>query len=57
MEVSIHKGKTRKPDTLVHFGFFLAGLIDSDGHFSKIPQLVVEFHEKEIHTTYYLKKK
>nr|ABX82568.1 putative site-specific DNA endonuclease [Trebouxia aggregata] len=57
MEVSIPKPKTRKPDPLVPFGFFLAGLIDSDGHFSKIPQLVVEFHEKEIHTPYYLKKK
>lgn len=57
MEYSIHKPKTRKPDNTVDFGFFLAGLIDSDGHFSKIPQLVVSFHEKEFHTPYYLKKK
>lgn len=57
MEVSIHKPKTTKPYGIVDFGFFLAGLIDSDGHFSKIPQLVVCFHEKEIHTAYYLKKK
>jgi hypothetical protein len=57
MEVSIHKPKTTKPDSVVNFGFFLAGLIDSDGHFSKIPQLVVCFHEKEFHIPYYLKKK
>lgn len=57
MEVSIHKPKTTKPNNIVDFGFFLAGLIDSDGHFSKIPQLVVCFHEKEIHVPYYLKKK
>lgn len=38
------------------FGFLLAGLIDSDGHFSKIPQLVICFHEKEMHIPYYLKK-
>jgi hypothetical protein len=59
MGVSIHKPKTRKPDNTVSFGFFLAGLIDSDGHFiQKEPtQLVVCFHEKEIHTPYYLKKK
>lgn len=59
MEVSIHKPKTRKPDNTVDFGFFLAGLIDSNGHFSKKEgtQLVVRFHEKEFHTPYYLKKK
>ena len=57
MEVSIHKPKTTKPNSIVDFGFFLAGLIDSDGHFSKIPQLVVCFHEKQIHVPYYLKKK
>ena len=57
MEYSIHKPKTTKPNSIVDFGFFLAGLIDSDGHFSKIPQLVVCFHEKQIHVSYYLKKK
>ncbi len=57
MIISIHKPKTIKPNGITDFGFFLAGLIDSDGHFSKIPQLVVCFHEKEIHIPYYLKKK
>ena len=57
MIISIHKPVTTKPRNIVDFGFFLAGLIDSDGYFSKIPQLVVWFHEKEIHIPYYLKKK
>lgn len=60
MIVSIHKPKTMKPNGISDFGFFLAGLIDSDGHFSKmegITQLVVCFHEKEMHIPYYLKKK
>ena len=57
MKVNIHKPKAQKPCNIVDFGFFLAGLIDSDGHFSKIPQLVICFHEKEMHIPYYLKKK
>lgn len=57
MKVNIHNPKARKPCNIVDFGFFLAGLIDSDGHFSKIPQLVVCFHEKEMHIPYYLKKR
>ncbi len=57
MEVSIHKPNTTKPNSIDSFGFFLAGLIDSLGHFSEIPQLVVEFHENLIHVPYYFKKK
>ena len=57
MKVNIHNHKARKPCNIVDFGFFLAGLIDSDGYFSKIPQLVVCFHEKEMHIPYYLKKR
>lgn len=57
MIVNIHNPKPQKPCNIVDFGFFLAGLIDSDGHFSKIPQLVICFHEKEMHIPYYLKKK
>ena len=56
MVISIHKPITTKPRNTVDFSFFLAGLIDSDGHFSKIPELVVSFGENEIHTSYYLKK-
>lgn len=57
MTVSIHKPKTQKTDEISFFSYLLAGLIDSDGHFSKIPQSVIPFHEKEMHLPYYLKKK
>jgi hypothetical protein len=40
-----------------NFGFFLAGLIDGDGHFSKIPQLVICFSEKDAPVAYFLKRK
>jgi hypothetical protein len=56
MIISVHRPKPFKPRSPTQFGYFLAGLIDSDGHFSKIPQLVICFHEKEKHVPYYLKK-
>ena len=56
MIVSVHRPKALKPQDPSQFGFLLAGLIDSDGHFSKIPQLVISFHGKEKHIPYYLKK-
>lgn len=56
MTVSVHRPNPLKPRNPTQFGFFLAGLIDSDGHFNKIPQLVICFHEKEMHVPYYLKK-
>lgn len=57
MKISIHTHKKTKPSDNTEFGFLLAGLIDSDGHFSKIPQLVICFHENEAFLAYYLKKK
>ena len=70
MIISIHRPKTLKPGDVFsvpskttaitpneNFGFFLAGLIDGDGHFSKIPQLVVCFFEKDASVAYFLKKK
>jgi len=54
--VSIHRPKPRLPQNSSDFGYFLAGLIDSDGHFNKIPQLVICFHKNDIHLAYYLKK-
>lgn len=56
MNISIHKPITLKPNKLEDFNFFLAGLIDGDGHFSKIPQLVICFNEKDVHVAYFLKK-
>jgi LAGLIDADG endonuclease/LAGLIDADG-like domain len=54
--VSIHRPKPRLPQNSSDFGYFLAGLIDSDGHFNKIPQLVICFHKNDIKLAYYLKK-
>lgn len=57
MKISIHPPKKKKPSDNADFGFFLAGLVDSDGHFSKIPQLVICFHEKSVFVPYFLRKK
>jgi len=38
-------------------GYYLAGLIDGDGHFSKAQQLVIVFSSPDAFLAYYLKKK
>lgn len=55
MNISIHRPK-HKQRSFLCFSFFLAGIIDGDGHFSRIPQLVIYFFEKDIGVAYYLKK-
>lgn len=52
--VSIHRPRTQKPKEK-QFGYFLAGLIDSNGHFNNIPQLVISFHCYDIHLAYFIK--
>jgi hypothetical protein len=37
------------------FGFYLAGLIDGDGHFSNQGQLIITFHIKDIKLAYYIR--
>ena len=39
------------------FGYYLAGLIDGDGHFSKARQLVIVFSSPDAFLAYYLKEK
>jgi hypothetical protein len=62
MNISIHKPRTLRHtlseslNSIQDFGFFLSGIIDGDGHFSAIPQLVICFHEKDISVAYFLKK-
>lgn len=56
MNISIHRPTTLRHQSIQNFSFFLTGIIDGDGHFSKIPQLVICFHEKDIHVAYFLKK-
>lgn len=56
MIISIHRPSQLRHDSIQTFSFFLAGIIDGDGHFSKIPQLVICFHEKDSQVAYFLKK-
>ncbi len=56
MNISIHRPTTLKLDKAVNFHYFLAGLIDGNGFFSKIPQLVICLNEKDVHVAYFLKK-
>lgn len=64
MSISIHrpknscfykKGKNNKENSF--FSYFLAGIIDGDGHFSKIPQLVICFSLNDQSVAYFLKSK
>ena len=55
-QVSPHRPVTRKPRNEREIGSFLAGLIDGDGHWSAIPQLVISFDEREKSLAHYVKK-
>jgi hypothetical protein len=56
-KISIHVPTHKKPEDDLNFGHYLAGLIDGDGHFSKIPQLVIVFNELESSLAYFIKGK
>jgi hypothetical protein len=47
--------KQKKPKNLEEFAYFLAGLIDADGHINK-KELAITFHANDISVAYYLKK-
>lgn len=53
--LSRHRPLPRLPQNDEQFGSFLAGLIDSDGHFSNIPQCIIAFHSSDHHLAYYIK--
>jgi hypothetical protein len=53
--LSRHRPLPRLPQNDDEFGSFLAGLIDSDGHFSNIPQCIIAFHSSDHHLAYYIK--
>nr|AOC61521.1 putative LAGLIDADG homing endonuclease [Rhexinema sarcinoideum] len=48
--------KALKPQNYEEFGYFLAGLIDADGHIRKNGSVVIAFHLKEKSVACYLKK-
>ncbi len=54
--VSNHVPKHSKPTNHEQLGHYLAGLIDGDGHFSEIAQLVIVFSASDAFLAYYLKK-
>lgn len=55
--ISDHVPKHLKPLNHEQFGHYLAGLIDGDGHFSKIQQLVIVFSSTDAFLAYYVKEK
>lgn len=55
--VSVHVSKHLKPLNDNQFGYYLAGLIDSKGHFNNKQQLVIVFHSSDVSLAYYIKKK
>lgn len=53
--LSIHHPKHKYPASDKDFGYYLAGLIEGDGHLNKQNQLIIVFHEKDISLAYFLK--
>lgn len=54
-KISVHITTHLKPLNDEQFGHYLAGLIDGDGHFSNIQQLVIVFHSLDASLAYYIK--
>jgi hypothetical protein len=52
---TINKVQARKPKSVEQLGYFLAGLIDADGHINK-KELAITFHEQDVSVAHYLKK-
>lgn len=55
--ISDHVPKHLKPLNNEQLGYYLAGLIDGDGHFSKALQLVIAFSSSDAFLAYNLKEK
>ena len=54
--ISIHAPLPLKPRTKEEFGYFLAGLIDADGHIAGPGYVQIDFNVREIGVAYYIKK-
>ena len=55
--ISVHVPTHLKPANDTEFGHYLAGLIDSDGHFSSKQQLVIVFNSLDASLAYYVKER
>ena len=53
--ISVHVNKHIKPVNDDQFGYYLAGLIDGDGHFSSQQQLIIVFSDPDAFLAYYIK--
>jgi len=56
-KISLHVPKHSRPLNDEQLGHYIAGLIDGDGHFSSIQQLVIVFSSPDAFLAYYLKKR
>lgn len=58
--ISIHRKRHKYPQNDIEWGYYLAGLIDADGHFTDVstnnPNLTICFHLKDISLAYKIKK-
>lgn len=54
-KVSIHVPTHLKPCNDIQFGYYLAGLIDGNGHFNNQQQLIIVFNLLDISLAYYIK--
>lgn len=54
--ISEHVPRHLRPATADQFGYYLAGLIEGDGHFSSQQQLIIAFHLLDASLAYYIKK-
>ena len=54
--ISIHAPKAQRPQTMNEFGYFLAGLIDGNGHIHPDGSVTLTLHEKDASVAYYIKK-
>lgn len=54
-DISIHVPTHLRPLNNEQFGYYLAGIIDGDGHFNNKQQLVIVFSSADIQLAYYIK--
>ena len=54
--ISEHAPKAKKPHTKEQFGYFLAGLMDADGHIDTLGYIRIVFNQKDVSVAYYIKK-
>jgi len=54
--VSVHVPTHKRPANDTDFGYYLAGLIDGNGHFSVQRQLVISFHSNDMSLAYFVRR-